>query len=96
MRLQDCPSPDCEHTINTCKACLRKWVEASIEDGNFKTGAAKEPEGDDVAGFNAELWGVGCPECSSVMRLGNVQAAVPKKVLNRQVTPTQILRLQMC
>lgn len=78
------PSPDCEHLINTCKHCLRKWVESQIDDANFKTGAAAADEGgEDVEGAEKEVWGVGCPQCEAIMRAVNVQAAVPKKVYTR-------------
>lgn len=81
------PSPDCEHLINTCKTCLRKWVEASIEDANFRTealdgvGDGGDREGE--AKVKKEVWGIGCPECEGVMRAVNVQMAVPKKVYRR-------------
>lgn len=83
------PSPDCKHLINTCKTCLRKWVEASIEEANFKTGLAAGgvegvAEGDGAK--EVEIRGIGCPECTSVMRAVNVQHAVPKKVYKRSVT----------
>lgn len=75
------PSPDCEHLINTCKSCLKKWVEASIDDANFKTGSVTEEGGE--AGAQKEVWGVGCPQCEAVMRAVNVQHAVTKKVYQR-------------
>lgn len=77
------PSPDCEHLINTCKHCLRKWVESQIDDANFKTGPAVDEEGGGGKGAKEEVWGVGCPQCKAIMRAVNVQAAVPKKSYTR-------------
>ena len=65
------PTPTCtDHLINTCKTCLRKWVEHSIENANFKT------TGDSEEG---KVWGVQCPECDGIMRQVNIQHAAPKK-----------------
>lgn len=63
------PSPDCEHLINTCKTCLKKWVEANIESASFKT---TEENG---------VFGVRCPQpdCEGVMRNVNVNIALGKK-----------------
>lgn len=75
-------SPDCEHLINTCKTCLRKWTESSIEDANFKT--VSVPGGDKGAVTTELVWGVGCPQCGGVMRAVNVESATTKKVFKRR------------
>ena len=65
------PSPDCDHLINTCKTCLKKWVAANVESSNFVT-----------SGENGEIWGIKCPhpQCDAVMRNVNVEEAATKKV----------------
>ncbi|CZT25074.1 uncharacterized protein RCC_10804 [Ramularia collo-cygni] len=65
------PSSECEHLINTCIACLRKWVEARVEGGTFEFGK------------DGKMFGVRCPECPEVMREVNVQNAATKKVFKR-------------
>lgn len=77
------PSPDCDHMINTCKNCLRQWVEASIESANFKTDSPGGDGGEEGEGAKAGVWGVGCPECERVMRPVNIQIAIPKKSYKR-------------
>ena len=32
------PSSECDHLINTCKACLKAWVNVQIESAQFATG----------------------------------------------------------
>lgn len=76
------PSPDCDHFINTCKTCLRQWIESCIEEANFKTGISGGDEGEDD-GDAKDVWGIACPQCEGVMRAVNVQMAVPKRVLKR-------------
>lgn len=72
------PSTDCKHLINTCRTCLKKWVESCIENAKFKATTT----GGEGEGLKA-IWGVGCPQCESVMRSINVEAAVTKKVFKR-------------
>ena len=82
------PTPECEHLINTCKVCLRGWVESCVGCGNFVTGrkdvedgdGGKDGEGGDE--IRKEGRGVRCPHpgCEGVMRNFNVQDAVSKKV----------------
>lgn len=68
------PSPECEHLINTCKACLKGWVEAQVESGNFTAG-----------GEDGQAFGVKCPhpDCKGVMKNVNVGVAATKKVYER-------------
>jgi len=66
------PASECEHLINTCKACLKTWVEVQIESANFvKTGGedvkkvehsvvsdTTEDSEDDESGKNGKKGGV--------------------------------------
>lgn len=63
------PSSECEHLINTCKTCLKKWVAAQIESANYTTG-----------GEDGKAFGVKCPQCDAVMKNVNVEDAAVKKV----------------
>lgn len=66
------PTPDCDHLINTCKKCLRLWIEASVDGTNFKSG-----------GEDGKLWGIQCPQCDCIMRGVNVQDGSTKKIGKR-------------
>ena len=70
------PSPDCEHLINTCKTCLRRWVDTNIENATFTT------DGED-----GKVFGIKCPhpECEGIMRNVNVEMTVTKKTYQRFV-----------
>ncbi|EME44851.1 hypothetical protein DOTSEDRAFT_169860 [Dothistroma septosporum NZE10] len=63
------PSSECEHLINTCKDCLKAWVNVQIETAQFATG-----------GENGKRFGVKCPECPAVMKNVNIQIATTKKM----------------
>jgi hypothetical protein len=32
------PSSQCDHLVNTCKDCLKQWVNAQIDGTNFAVG----------------------------------------------------------
>ncbi|KAK3717601.1 hypothetical protein LTR37_005667 [Vermiconidia calcicola] len=66
------PSADCDHLINTCKTCLKKWVQSNVESANLVTG------GDD-----GKVYGVHCPQCKAIMGNVNVKIAATKKVYER-------------
>lgn len=66
------PTPDCDHLINTCKTCLKKWVEAKVEGATFATG-----------GEDGKVFGVKCPQCDGIMRNANIEIAGTKKVYAR-------------
>ena len=68
------PSPDCEHLINTCKTCLKKWVQAKVESASFATG-----------GEDGKIFGVKCPQCDAIMRSVNIEIAATKQVHKRYV-----------
>ena len=65
------PSSKCDHLINTCKTCLKKWIQAQIEGGHF----LKDAE-------NSKVFGVACPHpgCKGVMLASDVQESVSNKV----------------
>ena len=72
----DCnPSADCQHLINTCTACLKKWVEAQVEAGSFKTD--REEDG--------KVFGIACPHpgCQGTMKAEDVEQAATRKVFGR-------------
>lgn len=62
------PTPDCEHLINICKACLKAWIQGQVEDASF----AKGKDGDS--------FGIRCPECLATMRPVNVEDNATKTV----------------
>ena len=68
------PGPDCDHLINTCKTCLKKWVESNVEIANFALGREE-----------GSVFGVKCPhpQCEGIMRNVNVEIAATKKVYER-------------
>ncbi|KAI7189263.1 hypothetical protein KC343_g8496 [Hortaea werneckii] len=71
----DCnPSADCQHLINTCTACLKKWVEAQVDAGGFKTD-----------GQDSRFFGIACPHpgCTGTMKAGDVEDAATRKVFAR-------------
>ncbi|KAI7332765.1 hypothetical protein KC315_g4501 [Hortaea werneckii] len=71
----DCnPSADCQHLINTCTTCLKKWVEAQVEAGSFKTD--KE---------DSKVFGLACPHpgCLGTMKADDVEEAATRKVFGR-------------
>ena len=77
------PASECEHLINTCKGCLKKWVEAQVESATFATG-----------GLNDKIFGIRCPECDvGIMKNVNIEIAAAKKVYQRLVV-SRIVRLQ--
>ncbi|KAK3116357.1 hypothetical protein LTR53_003383 [Teratosphaeriaceae sp. CCFEE 6253] len=60
------PSSGCEHLINTCKTCLKKWVEAQVSSGLIVQAG--------------KTFGIQCPECDAVMKSVDVEVAATKKV----------------
>jgi len=66
------PSSDCEHLINICTKCLKKWIEVQVDNGNFTFG-----------GKDGKALGIKCPQCPAVMKNVNVYIATTKKVYNR-------------
>jgi hypothetical protein len=62
------PSSECEHLINTCKECLRGWVEAQIEQN-----LAVTDENDNT------VFGIKCPECPASMQLLEVRASTSRE-----------------
>ncbi|KAI6889472.1 hypothetical protein KC363_g7460 [Hortaea werneckii] len=71
----DCnPSADCRHLINTCTTCLKRWVEAQVEAGSFKTD--KE---------DSKVFGLACPHpgCQGTMTADDVEEAATRKVFGR-------------
>lgn len=55
------PSPDCDHLINTCKNCLKQWVNVQVEGGLHVTGGEGDADGEKV-------FGIKCVECPGIMR----------------------------
>ena len=39
------PSSECDHLINTCKGCLKQWVNVQIESAQYAVGEEKEGRG---------------------------------------------------
>ncbi|KAI6896768.1 hypothetical protein KC318_g11128 [Hortaea werneckii] len=71
----DCnPSADCQHLINTCTTCLKKWVEAQVEAGSFKTDRQ-----------DSKVFGIACPHpgCQGTMTADDVEGAATRKVFGR-------------
>jgi hypothetical protein len=68
----NCPATKCEHLINTCKACLKEWVNVQIESSHTT------PTGDD-----GMLLGIACPECPELMLESDIQGATTKTTLER-------------
>ena len=71
----DCnPTADCQHLINTCTACLRKWIEAQVDAGSFMTD-----------GQDSKVFGIACPHpgCQGTMKAGDVADAATRKVFGR-------------
>jgi ariadne-1 len=66
------PTSECTHGVSTCQACVKKWVKAQIEGGQFTVIKGEED------GF-----GIVCPECPAVMKEINIQEVATKKVLQR-------------
>jgi hypothetical protein len=67
-----CPATNCEHLINTCKACLKEWVNVQIETSRTT------PTGED-----GMLLGIACPECPELMLESDIQGATTKTNLER-------------
>jgi hypothetical protein len=63
------PSAECEHSIHTCSACLRMWVDIQIESNQTTLG-----------GEDGKTVGIACPECPSLMRAVSIQIATTKKM----------------
>ncbi|KAI7324136.1 hypothetical protein KC340_g6536 [Hortaea werneckii] len=65
----------CDHLINTCTTCLKKWVEAQVEAGSFKTD--REEDG--------KVFGIACPHpgCQGTMKAEDVEQAATRKVFGR-------------
>ncbi|KAI5357042.1 putative IBR domain, E3 ubiquitin ligase RBR family, TRIAD supradomain-containing protein [Septoria linicola] len=68
------PSSECEHLINTCKACLKQWIAVQVESSNF---IRIDEEG------GASTFGIKCVECKETMRPVNVEAAATKTVYEK-------------
>ncbi|EMC94020.1 hypothetical protein BAUCODRAFT_36491 [Baudoinia panamericana UAMH 10762] len=77
------PSGECEHLINTCKKCLRQWVQVAVEGGGFvmgvrvgKVGNGKEKgeeegeEGWEETGEDVKVEVSGSGEDGKVKRVG--------------------------
>jgi ariadne-1 len=64
------PSTDCQHNINTCKECLKKYVDIQIKEANTIIG-----------GNDGTTFGIPCPEteCPAIMRAVNIEIATSKK-----------------
>ena len=73
------PTPDCDHLINHCKRCLKKWVESNVESATFAVG-----------GEDGKIFGIKCPQCDGIMRSVNVEIATTKKVYERYVLPLPV------
>lgn len=68
------PTPDCDHLINTCRTCLKQWVEVQVDSANFLR----------VSGDNeTSTFGIKCVECKEVMRPVNVEIAASKAVYEK-------------
>jgi hypothetical protein len=66
------PSSECDHLINTCKGCLKKWVAAQVDSASFTVG-----------GEDGKAFGVRCPQCDAVMKNVNIELAANKKVYEK-------------
>ncbi|KAK0935065.1 hypothetical protein LTR29_013385 [Friedmanniomyces endolithicus] len=75
------PSSECEHLIDTCKTCLKKWVTAQVDESTFTTG-----------GEDGKSFGIKCVQCDAVMKNVNVEIAATKRVYQRfeEVEPKHI------
>lgn len=66
------PSADCEHLINTCKVCLRTWIDICVGSSEFIRA---------VDGNGNSTFAIRCPDlfndkpCPAMMRPVNVEAA---------------------
>ncbi|PPJ50272.1 hypothetical protein CBER1_04912 [Cercospora berteroae] len=68
------PTPHCEHLINTCRVCLKQWVEVQVDSANFLR----------VSGDNeTSTVGIKCVECKEVMRPVNVEIAASQQVYEK-------------
>ncbi|KAK3676911.1 hypothetical protein LTR78_003115 [Recurvomyces mirabilis] len=63
------PSTDCDHLINTCKTCLKKWVQTQVDSSNYATG--------DEGG---KVFGIRCPQCVAIMKDDDLEEVTTKKV----------------
>lgn len=85
------PTDDCDHLINTCKACLKDWIAACVEGGQLPTVPTAKEDSDskddsDVVLANTQVkttLGVHCPECTAVMHTDDVQRSAAKRVFDR-------------
>ncbi|KAF2215527.1 hypothetical protein CERZMDRAFT_94928 [Cercospora zeae-maydis SCOH1-5] len=67
------PTPECEHLINTCRTCLRQWIEVQVDSAKFFS----------VSGDQGATFGIKCVECKEMMRPVNVELAASKAVYER-------------
>jgi ariadne-1 len=63
------PSTNCKHLINTCIACLQRYIDTQIESANVTIG------GDDN-----ETFGIQRSEYPAIMRAVNVEIATSEKM----------------
>jgi hypothetical protein len=63
------PSAECDHSIHTCKACLRIWIDIQIESNQTTVG-----------GEDGKALGIQCLERPCLMRAVNIQIATTKKM----------------
>jgi len=66
------PNSACDHSINTCAACLKLWVTVNIKNNQTV------PTGD-----HKELLGIPCPECPLLMLEMDIQIATNLNMLAR-------------
>jgi hypothetical protein len=92
------PTCECKHLINTCTACLKKWVAGQVEGAKTVVLGKEEQKGDEKlkqekkGGEGADDkedkeerngLGIRCPECEMVMKNSDVQMAATIKVYAR-------------
>ncbi|EGP89388.1 unnamed protein product [Zymoseptoria tritici ST99CH_3D1] len=88
------PSIECQHLINTCTVCLRKWVQAQVEQGKTvvvpgdkqkekEDGGEEEEEDEEEDEEEKTVLGIRCPECEKVMKSFDVRIAGTDKVFKR-------------
>ena len=64
------PSATCQHTIHTCKVCLKTWVNTQIADASFVTRDASDNP----------VFGLHCPECPEIMVNPDIQRSTTENM----------------